>query len=342
MISGRSIHKKRYLYTCLSKSGKFQSCKGIKFDAHVFIDVGFILYFAAKVYQNLDKRIEGFSPTFFYVLIRKNIAFAVGPAQLQNTEMKRLFFFLFAAAVLTSCATIFNGSKAKITVDNTRPVTTPVTLTVDNKSYYNVEFPTKIRIKRGFKATQITATADGYDDGSATVNKKFNGTTLWNILLGGIPGMAVDAATGALMKPADNHYTLNMQPKNYVERIEQPSLPAEQPAPAAAPDERVTHDEPGRTALEQTVIRWYFESEPQGARIFWRVVSSVPDEVKNTNELWLGNTPFEETRSFNILGLTYENARNVQIEIKVRRSGYIDQTKRFNVRQAIDAWQGGL
>lgn len=98
----------------------------------------------------------------------------------------------------------------------------------------------------------------------------------------------------------------------------------------------VHRDNPGQTALERTIIRWYFESEPQGARIYWRVISSVPDQVKNTNELWLGNTPFEETRSFNIQGLTYENSRDVQIEIKVRRNGYIDQTKRFNARQAID------
>ena len=106
--------------------------------------------------------------------------------------------------------------------------------------------------------------------------------------------------------------------------------------PAGEAQNVVNRDRPGQTALERTVIRWYFESEPQGARIFWRVISSVPDQVKNTNELWLGNTPFEETRSFNIQGLTYENSRDVQIEIKVRRNGYLDQTKRFNVRQAID------
>ena len=106
--------------------------------------------------------------------------------------------------------------------------------------------------------------------------------------------------------------------------------------PRNAASEIVNRDNPGQTNLERTIIRWYFESEPQGARIFWRVISSCPDQVKNTNELWLGTTPFEETRSFNIQGLTYENARDVQIEIKVRRNGYLDQTKRFNVRQAID------
>lgn len=106
--------------------------------------------------------------------------------------------------------------------------------------------------------------------------------------------------------------------------------------PKDAADERVTRDNAGQTSLEQTILRWYFDSNPQGARIFWRVISSVPTEVKNTNEEWLGSTPFEETRSFNIQGLTYENSRDVQIEIKVKRNGYIDQNKRFNVRQAID------
>lgn len=106
--------------------------------------------------------------------------------------------------------------------------------------------------------------------------------------------------------------------------------------PEGAAEERVTRDNPGDSELERTIIRWYFDSAPRGARVFWRVISSVPAEVKNTNELYLGPTPFEETRSFNILGLTYANSRDVQIEIKVTKNGYMDQVKRFNVRQAID------
>jgi len=106
--------------------------------------------------------------------------------------------------------------------------------------------------------------------------------------------------------------------------------------PAGEAKKRVSRDNAGATDLERTILRWYFDSAPQGARVYWRVISSIPAEVKNTNELWLGTTPFEETRSFNIQGLTYENSRDVQIEIKVSRKGYIDQSKRFNVRQAID------
>lgn len=105
---------------------------------------------------------------------------------------------------------------------------------------------------------------------------------------------------------------------------------------AGEADSRVSRDNPGRTALERTIIRWYFDSEPRGARVFWRVISSVPNEVKNTNESYLGTTPFEQTRSFNILGLTYQNSRDVEIEVKLTCPGYIEQVKRFNVRQAID------
>ena len=103
----------------------------------------------------------------------------------------------------------------------------------------------------------------------------------------------------------------------------------------------VTRDNPGGTALERTIIRWFFDSEPRGARIFWRVISSVPDQVKNTNELYLTTTPFEESRSFNILGLTYENSRDVTIEVKMTMPGYHDQVKRYNVRQAIDQQEIG-
>ena len=106
--------------------------------------------------------------------------------------------------------------------------------------------------------------------------------------------------------------------------------------PAGESSVEVSRDTPGASGLEKTVIRWFFDSEPRGARVFWRVISSIPAQVKNTNESYLGTTPFEETRSFNILGLTYENSRDVQIEIKITKPGYMDQTKRFNVSQAID------
>ena len=91
----------------------------------------------------------------------------------------------------------------------------------------------------------------------------------------------------------------------------------------------------GSTDLEHTVIRWYIISNPQGADVSWRVVSSTPD-VKNTNSKFVGTTPYETTESFDIKGMKYNNSGNIQIEITCEKSGYLPQTKRFNLRQAID------
>lgn len=105
---------------------------------------------------------------------------------------------------------------------------------------------------------------------------------------------------------------------------------------AGEADKMVSRDNPGATALERTIIRWAFDSDPRGARVYYRVVSNIPSVVKNTNETYMATTPIEETKGFNILGLTYQNSRDVQIEVKVSKKGFEDQIKRYNVRQAID------
>lgn len=91
----------------------------------------------------------------------------------------------------------------------------------------------------------------------------------------------------------------------------------------------------GNTALENQVIRWYIDSNPKGADVTWRVVSSTPD-VKNTNMNYVGSTPYESTETFDIKGLTFNNSGDVQIEVSCEKTGYITQKKRFNLRQVIE------
>lgn len=127
-----------------------------------------------------------------------------------------------------------------------------------------------------------------------------------------------------------------MQAAAMKEAAEAAKLYSDTSIPNGEARKSVSRDTPGQTALEKTIIRWAIDSDPQGARVFYRIFSSIPAVVKNTNETYLMTTPYEETRAFNILGLTYENSRDVQIEIKVVKTGYEAQIKRFNVRQAID------
>ena len=91
----------------------------------------------------------------------------------------------------------------------------------------------------------------------------------------------------------------------------------------------------GNTALESTIIRWFFDSTPRGADVYMRVISST-SEVKNTNQNYVGTTPYEATEAFDIKGLTYNNSGNVQIEVTVEKAGYAPSMKRFNLRQVID------
>ena len=106
-----------------------------------------------------------------------------------------------------------------------------------------------------------------------------------------------------------------------------------QSTPSLEKNKQVTGE--GNTALEETVIRWFVDSTPKGADVYTRVVSSTSD-VKNTNQTYVGTTPYETTETFDIKGLTFNNSGNVQIEIVCEKAGYVTQKKRFNLRQAIE------
>ncbi len=214
--------------------------------------------------------------------------------------MKKIFFVAFVAT--TSLFAANDASAQKRIVINSEPAGAELYI---NGVPTNQTTPTIIK-NPGGKDFTLTFKKKGYDDGKLLVvkQKQYNGK-----------------------KAYPSELNCHLTPSPYTQ---DPTIPQ------GAAKQVVNRDHPGETALEQTIIRWAIDSDPQGARIFYRVLSSVPAEVKNTNETYLMTTPYEETRSFNILGLTYENARDVQIEIKVMKNGYETQVKRFNVRQAID------
>ena len=88
-------------------------------------------------------------------------------------------------------------------------------------------------------------------------------------------------------------------------------------------------------ALEQTIVRWDIQSRPQGADLFWRVVSKTP-EVKSTNNKYLMTTPYEATKAIDIKGLTYQTSSNVRIILRCEKEGYMPQEKEFDVRMILD------
>ncbi len=104
-------------------------------------------------------------------------------------------------------------------------------------------------------------------------------------------------------------------------------------SPKQEANKKVTGE--GNTALEHIAVHWNVNSRPQGADVSWRVISQTP-EVKNQNYKYLETTPYEGTETINIKGLTYNNAGNVQIEIKCEKKGYYSQTKKLDILSIID------
>lgn len=77
-------------------------------------------------------------------------------------------------------------------------------------------------------------------------------------------------------------------------------------------------------------VHWGIDSDPEGARVFWKVTSNIPSVVKGNDFIYLGATPIDTNKPLNIKGLTSENARNVKIEIKIQSKGFKTQTKTFS------------
>lgn len=122
--------------------------------------------------------------------------------------MKRLSVIL-GGLLLTSCATVFCGSKARVTFES--DIDEKATLTIDGRKHTNVTFPYTTKIKRGFNDTVVKAEAPSHETETIIIEKNFNAVSVINLL--DILGWGIDAATGAMMKPEFKFYQIEFKPK---------------------------------------------------------------------------------------------------------------------------------
>lgn len=227
-----------------------------------------------------------------------------------------------ATLMLDSCATFISGVNQDIYV-NTEPQGAAIYV---NGKDQGVLTPATIAVKRR-KQTVYTFQKQGYEDGTVIQQGSLNSVVFGNILLGGVVGLAVDASTGAMWQYNNTSVFYQFNATPYAAN---PFIHSEKPVNI------LSRSDLSETALEDTNIQWNFSSVPGDARIFWRVISNVPDQVKNTIERYLATLPYKDVRPLNIPGLTYENSSDVVIEIKIVRTGYNTQIKTYNVRQVIN------
>ncbi|MBQ8581632.1 MAG: hypothetical protein IJ478_06070 [Alistipes sp.] len=240
--------------------------------------------------------------------------------------MKQLVLFV-CILCMTSCATIFCGPSARVTIGNDSEKGW-VRLSVDGQYYNDVTLPATIRVYRGYGPTTVSGVTEDGRSGSVVIHKKFNPVTLTNIAFGGIIGAGVDLATGAVTKPDKDYYQLPLTKGQYVlapeHQIAQPT--------------GVVVIEEAQAPLEQThnpsdSIQWRITSKPE-AVVYWRVDSKC-EEVESTNWMQLGSTPYINEHPLYTPNLNYSNADKVKIRFRAS-SEAVESYKTVKARQVIE------
>ena len=134
--------------------------------------------------------------------------------------MKKIHLSFLAMCVLllalSSCASIFCGTKAKVTLSNSK-IEQPVDITTDVAHYEQVTLPYKVKVRRGYKPSNVVVESEGYKPANITILKNFNAAAISNLT--NIIAWGIDAGTGAIMKPEKKAYTFSIEKED-----EQPEL----------------------------------------------------------------------------------------------------------------------
>ena len=106
-----------------------------------------------------------------------------------------------SAAHLISCASIISGTDQTIQVEarSENKEVMDVHCELRNKEgKYKVVAPAAVVVERASDDLIIACKKEDLPEGLARADSGLNGVTFWNILLGGIIGLGVDAGTGAI------------------------------------------------------------------------------------------------------------------------------------------------
>jgi len=125
---------------------------------------------------------------------------------------KHLLPIVIASMLITSCATIFTGTKDRISFN-----TTPVGAIIYKDGVEQCKTPCSFKVKRELNDTDIEIKLDGYETRLITLDKEFNLVSILN--LGSLLGWGIDAISGSLMKYDRKAYDLTLSKNNITSLI---------------------------------------------------------------------------------------------------------------------------
>jgi hypothetical protein len=128
----------------------------------------------------------------------------------KETIMKQLVYVVLAGVALASCSTVTRGTTNQIQV-----VSTPSEAHVQTSIGNSCTTPCSFEVSRKSEFV-ATISKDGYQPMDVPVKTRVAGAGAagfaGNLLVGGVVGMGVDAATGATLEHYPNPITVTLQP----------------------------------------------------------------------------------------------------------------------------------
>jgi hypothetical protein len=121
--------------------------------------------------------------------------------------MKKILVLAISLS-LSSCATIIHGSRQDVGFSSNP---TGASVTINGVSFGNT--PTVVKLKRS-DTQAVKISLDGYLPYEVVLTRKVDGWIAGNIIFGGIIGLIVDAADGAMYKLSPEQLTAELRREN--------------------------------------------------------------------------------------------------------------------------------
>jgi hypothetical protein len=125
------------------------------------------------------------------------------------------------ATPLIACATITKGTTQLVAIDTPGAPGTTCTIQTKDGSQL-VTTPGSVTLSKGSAALPVSCTKECYLPGSGVIASNTEAMAAGNVVFGGLIGLGVDAATGAMNKYADQ-VTVAMIPDQSCRRGEPPA-----------------------------------------------------------------------------------------------------------------------
>jgi len=127
--------------------------------------------------------------------------------------MKKIPLLLVSILLISSCATIFTGTKDRITFNSN-----PSGAIIYKDGVELCTTPCTYKVKRSINDTDIEFKLDGYQTRVITLDKEFNVISIIN--LGNLLGWGIDALSGAVMKYDRKTYDITLSPNKTASILE--------------------------------------------------------------------------------------------------------------------------